>query len=95
MSSETKTRQPSRTLTLSIGHEQLVIRRRYQAASILNDLLIGAWFLAGSLCFFYPTLKDAGIWLFVLGSAQLLIRPVIRLSQLIHLRRLPEDSWEL
>ena len=89
------TPDPDRTLTLEIGHEQLVLRRRYQAISILNDILIGAWFVAGSVCFFYPDLKDAGIWLFVLGSAQLLIRPVIRLSRLIHLRRLPEGSWDM
>lgn len=89
------TPDPGRTITLEIGHEQLVLRRRYQAISILNDILIGAWFVAGSVCFFYPDLKDAGIWLFVLGSAQLLIRPVIRLSRLIHLRRLPGGSWDM
>lgn len=85
----------SRTLTLSIGDEQLVIQRRYQAVSILNDILIGTWFLVGSVFFFYPDLRDAGTWLFVTGSAQLLIRPIIRLSRLIHLRRLPESTWDM
>lgn len=82
-------------LTLRIGHEQLVIQRRYQAASILNDILIGTWFLVGSVFFFYPDLEEAGTWLFVAGSAQLLIRPLIRLSRLVHLRHLPEGSWDM
>lgn len=82
-------------LTLRIGREQLVIQRRYQAASIFNDVLIGIWFLAGSIFFFYPELTEAGTWLFVIGSAQLLIRPVIRLSHLVHLRRLPGDAWSM
>lgn len=85
----------SRTLTLNIGHEQLVIQRRYQAVSILNDILIGIWFLVGSIFFFYPELREAGTWLFVAGSGQLLIRPVIRLSRLLHLRRLPGGSWDM
>jgi hypothetical protein len=84
-----------RSLTLNIGDEQLIISRRYQAISIANDILIGVWFLTGSVLFFYPELENAGTWLFVAGSAQLLIRPVIRLSHLVHMRRQPGSSWDL
>lgn len=79
--------------SLTLGREQLVIRRRYQFISILNDFMIGVWFLIGSTFFLSSTLEDAGTWLFIVGSAQLVIRPVIRLSHHIHLRRLPAQSW--
>jgi len=28
-----------------IGHEEVVLRRRYEVLSIVNDLLIGLWFV--------------------------------------------------
>ncbi|HZE40020.1 MAG TPA: YrhK family protein [Stackebrandtia sp.] len=81
-----------RELVLTFGHEELVIRKRYEALGIVNDLLIAAWFLIGSFFFFSTDLTYAGTWLFVLGSAQLLVRPVIRLARLIHLGRLRERA---
>ncbi len=81
-------------LTIRLGHDALVIRRRYQIASILNDFFIGIWFLVGSILFLDPSLEGPGVWLFILGSAQLLVRPTIRLARGIHLQRIPESSWE-
>ena len=82
-------------LVIRMGHEELRIRRRYQTASILNDFLIGLWFLLGSIAFFWPAWVDFGTWLFVVGSAQLLIRPVIRLAHRIHLAPVPAGRWEM
>lgn len=82
-------------LVMRMGHEELRIRRRYQTASILNDFLIGLWFLIGSIAFFWPAWMDFGTWLFVVGSAQLLIRPVIRLAHRIHLAPVPAGRWEM
>lgn len=82
-------------LTLTVGHEELVIRRRYEVLSILNDLCIGVWFLVGSVMFLYASLVTAGTWLFIIGSAQLLVRPLIRLAHHIHLRRFPASSFNL
>ena len=76
-----------RPLELHLGHEELEIRQRYEVLSIVNDVLIGIWFLVGSILFFDESTVTAGTWLFVLGSAQLLIRPVIRLSRRVHLER--------
>lgn len=81
-----------RPLILTFGRDELVIRRRYEAASIANDLLIAVWFLLGSFFFFSEALTYAGTWLFVLGSAQLLIRPVIRFSRQVHLTRLGQRT---
>jgi len=82
-------------LAIRVGPEELVIRRRYQTLSIINDFLIGIWFLIGSIAFFWPSLQELGTWLFVLGSAQLLVRPLIRLAHSIHLRHVPPGRWEM
>lgn len=74
-------------LVLTIGHEELVIRKRYEVLSIGNDLLIAVWFVIGSVLFFFESTTFAGTWLFVVGSVQLAIRPLIRLRRHLHLRR--------
>ncbi len=82
-------------LTLTVGHEQLVIRRRYEVVSILNDFFIAIWFLLGSVFFLYPSLEKVAIWLFIIGSVQFLIRPTIRLLAHLHIQRVPESHWQL
>lgn len=77
---------PSR-LTLHIGAEELDIRQRYEVVSIANDILIAVWFIVGSVLFFSQGLTRSGTWCFLLGSIELLIRPAIRLSRQVHLRR--------
>lgn len=81
-------------LTLTMGHEQLIIRRRYEVLSILNDFMVSLWFLVGSVLFLYPRLETYAIWLFIIGSVQFLLRPMLRLASLIHLQKLPESHWQ-
>jgi hypothetical protein len=73
---------------LQIGQDELVIRKRYQALSIANDIVMALWFLAGSILSFWDQTARAATWLFLLGSVQFLVRPVIRLARLIHIRRI-------
>ena len=73
---------------LRIGHEELVIRQRYEVVSIVNDFLIALWFIVGSVLFFSDSTVTLGTWLFLVGSCELAVRPVIRLARHIHLRRL-------
>lgn len=75
-------------VTLRLGHEELVIRRRYETASIANDILIALWFTVGSVMFFSPDWTETGTWCFLAGSVELLIRPLVRLGRRVHLRRL-------
>ena len=75
-------------LTIHIGHDELVIRKRYEVLSILNDVLIGVWFLVGSFMFFSDAWTFFGTCLFVAGSVEMLIRPVIRLARSVHLTRI-------
>ncbi|MFD6860648.1 YrhK family protein [Rhodococcus sp. NPDC060090] len=65
-----------------------MINNRYEAASIVNDVLIAVFFLVGSVLFFFESTQMAGTWLFFFGSLDFLARPVIRLGRRIHLRRL-------
>lgn len=74
------------------GRDELIIHQRYEVLSIINDLMLALWFAIGSVCFFYEgEIQKIGTWLFVIGSVQLMIRPLIRLTRSIHLKRLPED----
>ena len=81
-------------LTLTLGHEQLIIRQRYEVISIVNDFLIASWFLIGSVLFLFPHWETVGVWLFIVGSVQFLIRPTIRLIAHIHIQRVPESHWQ-
>jgi hypothetical protein len=79
-------------LTIRIGHDELVVRRRYEAASILNDVLIALWFVAGSVMFFFESWVVPGTWCFLIGSIQFLVRPALRLSRQLHLQRVRGDG---
>jgi hypothetical protein len=82
-------------LLLAISPRERTIRERYELASIVNDILVATWFLVGSVLFFSPGTTFAGTWLFVLGSIELLVRPVIRLARWMHLQRLPGEPAAL
>jgi hypothetical protein len=80
--------EDSRSMTFTIGDEELVIRHKYEVASIVNDIMVAAWFVVGSILFFSESTTTAGTWLFLVGSIQLMIRPLIRLGRRVHLTRI-------
>lgn len=85
----------TRDWIFTIGHRELVIHQRYEVLSIFNDFLIGMWFTIGSFCFFYDgTIQTIGVWLFIIGSIQLLIRPAIRLHRYIYFKQLPDTDQD-
>lgn len=79
-------------LVVRLGRDELVIRRRYEVVSIVNDVLIGLWFLVGTILFFDDATVYYGTWLFLIGSIEMLIRPTIRLARHLHLQRLRAGS---
>ncbi|WP_286222475.1 YrhK family protein [Marinobacter apostichopi] len=81
-------------LVLKFGHEELIIRRRYEVISVVNDFFIAIWFLVGSVLFLFPEDEKTAIWLFIIGSFQFLVRPTIRLASHIHVKRIPSSNWE-
>ncbi len=78
-------------LIIHIGHDELVIRQRYETLSIANDVLTALMFVAGSIMFFKESTTYAATWLFTIGSVLFLIRPLIRLTRRVHLRRMHTD----
>jgi len=77
-----------RDVALRIGSEELRIRGVYEVVSIVNDVMVALWFVVGSILFFSESTTTAGTWLFLVGSVQLLIRPLIRLTRRVHLGRI-------
>lgn len=75
------------SVTFQLGHDELVIRQRYETLSIGNDFLVALWFLVGSILFFWESTMTVATWCFVLGSLQFLARPALRLSRQLSIRR--------
>ncbi|GAB3674923.1 hypothetical protein GCM10027591_17600 [Zhihengliuella somnathii] len=75
-------------LAFHIGRDEIVIRNRYETLSIVNDTLIGLLFVVGSILFLWESTTLAATWLFIIGSVEFLLRPVIRLTRRIHLKRI-------
>lgn len=73
---------------INIWNHHLTIQRRYEAIGAFNDLLIATWFLVGSFFFLNDSLMESGTWLFIVGSTQFLIKPLVKLTSLIHLSRI-------
>ncbi|WP_337860619.1 YrhK family protein [Ferroplasma sp.] len=63
------------------------IKKFYDWLSIANDIMIGLEFVVGSI-FFLPSeskYSTFGVYLFIIGSTQLLIRPMISITRRIHI----------
>lgn len=85
------------TLDMALAWHELVLHNRYETLSILNDVFIALWFIVGSILFFHEDTTTTATWLFLAGSVELLIRPAIRLSRNIHIKRIttrqPSDDY--
>ncbi|WP_439136299.1 YrhK family protein [Pseudomaricurvus sp.] len=79
-------------LDIDIFNDHIVIQRRYEALGAFNDLLIAVWFLIGSVFFLNESLIENGTWLFIVGSAQLIIKPLIELTSLVHVGKVFKRS---
>lgn len=74
-------------LNLQVGRFEVFFKQQYTILYNLNDVLMGLWFFIGSICFYWESTKTLGVTLFVLGSAQMIIRPLIRIIHRIHFQR--------
>ena len=79
-------------LDMDISKTHIVIQRRYEALGAFNDLLIAIWFLVGSFFFLNESLVESGTWLFIVGSAQLIIKPLIKLVSLVHVNKVLKNQ---
>ncbi|VDG99003.1 Uncharacterised protein [Lysinibacillus sphaericus] len=77
---------------VKFGKYTVFFNKNYQYIFIVNELLLGIEFIVGSVFFLYEPLKTAGIVLFILGSAQLFIRPVLKILHAISLKKTSQHS---
>lgn len=70
-----------------IGRFGIFFNKRYQLLAIINDLTLGVWFTIGSVLFLFTQTQTAGTILFILGSAQLLGRPILKLLHAFFIRK--------
>jgi hypothetical protein len=76
------------SITLQLGDQEIVLRQRFELLSILNEIGIFIFFTVGSIAFYWHELFNVGVTLFVIGSVQLGIRPLIRFFRRVQLRKL-------
>ncbi len=66
----------------------------YKALYQLNDVVLGLIFLIGSFLFFSETTVFQGTVLFVIGSIQMIIRPLIAMIHDLHMAALDRHHNE-
>ncbi|MCM3785557.1 YrhK family protein [Neobacillus mesonae] len=71
----------------SQSKKRLKTRNRYEAAHLISEITTALLFLAGSFCLFYPEVKLIGSCLFILGSIQMLVRSLIRMSYMFKMKK--------
>lgn len=79
--------QGDETIRVNFQQRRVVIQERYEWLHIVNDLMLGLWFIVGSFMFFSDKWTYWGTWLFVAGSAQMMIGPLLRIAHKIHMRK--------
>jgi YrhK-like protein len=80
------------SINITLGNQELVLRRRYELLSVINDIGIFLAFTIGSVAFFWEELFNVGVTLFVIGSVMLGFRPTSRLFRRIQLRGLTQGT---
>jgi hypothetical protein len=78
--------------TLQLGDQEIVLRQRFEMASIANEFLVAVCFTVGSVAFFREELFYLGVTLFVVGSALIGVRPLIRFVRRIQLTRITRGT---
>lgn len=79
-------------LNLQLGKIEVAFNKRYRFISLLNDLTLGLEFLIGSILFLFESTKSMGHILFIIGSIQLLGRPIIKIMHAFYISRHPRDD---
>ena len=78
---------PKGNLSVRIGREQIDVENSWEVASILNDIMVGLWFITGSILTINDVSGDLPLYFYLAGSSQLLLRALLRLGRRIHIRR--------
>ncbi|WP_411843328.1 YrhK family protein [Salinicoccus sp. HZC-1] len=75
-----------------IGGFGVFFNKRYHLLSTINDLSLGLWFVIGSVLFLFHQTQTIGTIFFILGSVQLLGRPILKLLHGFFIRKESEKE---
>ncbi|MBT2687745.1 YrhK family protein [Bacillus sp. ISL-47] len=81
-------REQQEDVHIEIGKYQMIIERRYQVISFLNDLLLGVLYLIGSILFLTDVSQAVSISFFLAGSIMMIIRAGLNIMKDLHVRRI-------
>ncbi|WP_430787691.1 YrhK family protein [Virgibacillus flavescens] len=79
-------------LDFQMGTYEVSFNKKYRFLALLNDFTLGLEFLIGSVLFLFESTQTAGTILFILGSAQLLARPIIKIVHAFYFSRVSDQS---
>lgn len=71
--------QDTNYLKVHLGRFRFFFYRQYDLVSLINDVLIGLAFVAGSILNFMDSMVTFGNILYLLGSLFLLARPLLKI----------------
>ena len=81
-------------LDIQMGTYEVSFSKKYRFIALINDFMIGLEFLVGSALFLFESTLTAGTILFIIGSAQLLARPVIKIMHAFHFSRISNKTMD-
>lgn len=79
-------------IDMQAGRFRIYFRKRYRLITTVNDLLIGFFFVVGSILNFFTALQTIGNSLYLCGSLLLASRPVLRIMHDTSLRNEMKES---
>lgn len=80
-----------KSVEVRLGKYGLFFNKNYRYIFIFNEILLGIEFSVGSVFFLFESTKTAGIILFIIGSVQLLIRPILKILHAVTISDVSDD----
>ncbi|EWG11242.1 YrhK family protein [Cytobacillus firmus] len=81
-------REQQEDVQIEIGSYKMVIEKRYQAVSFVNDMLLGVLYLIGSILFLIDVSQMVSISFFLAGSIMMIIRAGLNLLKDLHINKI-------
>lgn len=74
-------------LYFHMGMYEVSFNKKYRIAALMIDLTLGLEYLIGSILFLSESTQTAGVIMFIIGSVQLLSRPLLKILHSFHFKR--------
>ncbi|NMO97442.1 YrhK family protein [Paenibacillus lemnae] len=87
-----RTRMKRRLAAAARRKRRLTVTNRYETGMVLSEIVTGLFFIAGSICMFYPQSKHIPTVLYLTGSIMMLLRSGLRASYWFRLKELQAEN---